>query len=182
MYPVHVNRVYMKLGRISPSLCPKGTSFPSPWARKTGILLEWDLGGFWVQTGDRGREKRRRKNRKLTAGSLLVLSFVSFPNLPATMFQSPENAPYISPSAVWLFLGFSGLHSVGDRMECAYFVVTGMVTSPSVGFRMFIFEGRDVSGDRPFTNTFSVDATKPWQERLTATPDVNYGLRKISLQ
>lgn len=69
----------------------------------------WHLGSFAVQAGNMGSEKR--KNRKLMARPFILLSLASFPNLPATIFQSSKGAPYILPSGFWL-------HSVGDRMEC----------------------------------------------------------------
>lgn len=48
MYIPHVNRVCMEVGRLSPSLCPKGTSIPAPWARKRGTVLKSAVVGFRV--------------------------------------------------------------------------------------------------------------------------------------
>lgn len=47
--------------------------------------------------------------------------------------KSSKNAPSILLGVIWL-------HSVGVRMERAYSVVPGTVTSPSAGFPMFMFD------------------------------------------
>ena len=98
---------------------------------------------------ERGK-KKKKKNRKLMAGSFILLSLDSFPNWPAPTFsESPKSAPSILLGVIWL-------HSVGVRVERAYSIVTGTVTSPPAGFSMFMFERRDVLGDIEI-NTFSVD-------------------------
>lgn len=131
---------------------PKGTSIPAlELGRRAFSWSSAVLGFRWPLSAGRRYGKRKKENRKLMAGSFVLLSSVSFPNVPATLWFFKlriKNVPHILSSTFWL-------HSVGDRMKCAYSIVTATVTAPSAGFWMFIFE-RDILGNIHI-NTFSID-------------------------
>ena len=80
MYIPHIHRVCMEVGRISPSLCPQGTSIPAPCAGKRETVLKSAVLGFRLP-----RSAGRTYGKKKTGNSgfsppLLIL--VSFPNPP----------------------------------------------------------------------------------------------------
>lgn len=134
----------------------------------------WHLGSFGVQAGNMGRETRRRKNRKLMARPFILLSLASFPNLPATIFQSSKSAPYILPSAFGCIQWETGWNADS--------ITTGTVTSISVHFSMSILERREILREGGSHINLALDFLTGHYKAVTSTSHsctstyVNYGL------
>lgn len=131
----------------------------------------WHLGSFGVQAENMGSEKRRRKNRKLMARPFILLTLASFPNLPATIFQSSKSAPYILPSGFWL-------HSVGDRMECWLHYNWNCNLHISILFNVHSWKERGFGGGGQSYKHFLTGHYKAVTSTSHSCPStyVNYGL------